>query len=312
MAVGLKCPKLKSLCFSCRYNSPLRCICRNNQQMYPFLSCLLFRMISEIFATVLIDIHNGIVTSIIMIQTRPDNSPLDSPEGNTHNRLDSTHNSTHNSTHVHLHYQQLIHSRLHYWRVERTQRVYNQVLRETMRCRGLDTIEKHPQDSHGYSHHNRSDNTWHSIGHNRHTRRHNSHHYSTYDMSADHNSDSNDVHLLYQQPIHSRLHYCRVERTQRVLYSQNIPEAVVVFVSTNRCSPVDPFHRCLARHNLRLPMSHSMIDSKYSKDSFDRFGDDLCEELLSFLTFEDRFRYECISRQWHRLTRRHDKNTLFC
>ncbi|CAG2107734.1 unnamed protein product [Medioppia subpectinata] len=41
---------------------------------------------------------------------------------------------------------------------------------------------------------------------------------------------------------------------------------------------------------------------EYSKDSFDRFGDDLCEELLSFLTFEDRFRCECLSKQWRRLS----------
>ncbi|CAG2102809.1 unnamed protein product [Medioppia subpectinata] len=30
--------------------------------------------------------------------------------------------------------------------------------------------------------------------------------------------------------------------------------------------------------------------SKYAKDSMDRFGDDLCEVLLSYLSFEDRFR----------------------
>ncbi|CAG2115582.1 unnamed protein product [Medioppia subpectinata] len=39
------------------------------------------------------------------------------------------------------------------------------------------------------------------------------------------------------------------------------------------------------------------------KDSFDRFGDDLCEELLSYLSFEDRFRWECVSKQWQRVLR---------
>ncbi|CAG2172158.1 unnamed protein product [Oppiella nova] len=39
----------------------------------------------------------------------------------------------------------------------------------------------------------------------------------------------------------------------------------------------------------------------YSKDSFERFGDDLCEVLLSYLSFEDRFRYECLSKQFRRL-----------
>ncbi|CAG2100563.1 unnamed protein product [Medioppia subpectinata] len=36
-------------------------------------------------------------------------------------------------------------------------------------------------------------------------------------------------------------------------------------------------------------------------NSFDRFGDDLCQLLLSFLPLKERFRYEFISRQWHRL-----------
>ncbi|CAG2103797.1 unnamed protein product [Medioppia subpectinata] len=33
----------------------------------------------------------------------------------------------------------------------------------------------------------------------------------------------------------------------------------------------------------------------------DRFGDDLCQELLSYLSLEDKFRFECISKQWQRL-----------
>jgi hypothetical protein len=39
----------------------------------------------------------------------------------------------------------------------------------------------------------------------------------------------------------------------------------------------------------------------YSKDSLDRFGDDLCEYVLSFLSIEDRFRFECLSKQWQRV-----------
>jgi len=39
----------------------------------------------------------------------------------------------------------------------------------------------------------------------------------------------------------------------------------------------------------------------YAKDSLDRFGDDLCQHLLSFLSFEDRFRCECLSKQWQRV-----------
>ncbi|CAG2101957.1 unnamed protein product [Medioppia subpectinata] len=38
----------------------------------------------------------------------------------------------------------------------------------------------------------------------------------------------------------------------------------------------------------------------YPKNSFDRYGDDLCQLLLSYLTFEDRFRCECVSKQFKR------------
>ena len=39
----------------------------------------------------------------------------------------------------------------------------------------------------------------------------------------------------------------------------------------------------------------------YAKNSFDRFGDDLTEEILQYLTFEDKIRLECVSKQWRRL-----------
>ena len=39
----------------------------------------------------------------------------------------------------------------------------------------------------------------------------------------------------------------------------------------------------------------------YAKDSMDRFGDDLTEEVLQYLTFEDKIRLECVSKQWQRL-----------
>ncbi|XP_054167087.1 myelin transcription factor 1-like protein [Oppia nitens] len=37
------------------------------------------------------------------------------------------------------------------------------------------------------------------------------------------------------------------------------------------------------------------------KDSFERFGDDLTELMLSYLSFDDKFRYESTSRQWQQL-----------
>ena len=39
----------------------------------------------------------------------------------------------------------------------------------------------------------------------------------------------------------------------------------------------------------------------YSKDSFERFGDDLTELVLSYISFEDCFHYKCVSKQWKRL-----------
>jgi hypothetical protein len=39
----------------------------------------------------------------------------------------------------------------------------------------------------------------------------------------------------------------------------------------------------------------------YGKDSFSRFGGDLCQHLLSYLTLKDRFRFECVSKEWQTL-----------
>ena len=38
----------------------------------------------------------------------------------------------------------------------------------------------------------------------------------------------------------------------------------------------------------------------YRKDSMDRFGDDMLELILSYLSVEDKFRFECVSKQWKR------------
>ena len=38
----------------------------------------------------------------------------------------------------------------------------------------------------------------------------------------------------------------------------------------------------------------------YRKDSMDRFGDNLTEEVLQYLTFKDKIRLECVSKQWQR------------
>ena len=41
--------------------------------------------------------------------------------------------------------------------------------------------------------------------------------------------------------------------------------------------------------------------SGFDVNSFNRFGDDLCELLLSYLSFEDKIRFECVSHQFQRL-----------
>ena len=42
-------------------------------------------------------------------------------------------------------------------------------------------------------------------------------------------------------------------------------------------------------------------EEKSLKTSFDRFGDDLSELIVSYLTIEDKFRFQCLSKQWRRL-----------
>ena len=38
------------------------------------------------------------------------------------------------------------------------------------------------------------------------------------------------------------------------------------------------------------------LETKYGFDvnAFNRFGDDLCELILSYLSFEDKMRFECV------------------
>ena len=38
----------------------------------------------------------------------------------------------------------------------------------------------------------------------------------------------------------------------------------------------------------------------YAKNSMDRFGDDLTEEVIQYLKFKDKIRLECVSKQWKR------------
>jgi hypothetical protein len=50
-----------------------------------------------------------------------------------------------------------------------------------------------------------------------------------------------------------------------------------------------------------IQVKSQLIDGKYSKDSFDRYGDDLCEKIFSFLSIEQKLKFECVSKQWKHL-----------
>ena len=47
-------------------------------------------------------------------------------------------------------------------------------------------------------------------------------------------------------------------------------------------------------------MSYKTIDSYYV-NSFDRFGDDLCQLILTYLPLIQKIRFQCISKQWKSL-----------
>ena len=50
------------------------------------------------------------------------------------------------------------------------------------------------------------------------------------------------------------------------------------------------------------PKSETSEDNrKELKDSFERFGDHLSELIVSYLTIEDKFRFQCLSKQWQRI-----------
>jgi hypothetical protein len=45
----------------------------------------------------------------------------------------------------------------------------------------------------------------------------------------------------------------------------------------------------------------SKTDNVFELDSFERFSDKLCEELISYLSISDKIRLECVSKQWKSL-----------
>jgi len=57
---------------------------------------------------------------------------------------------------------------------------------------------------------------------------------------------------------------------------------------------------------------NNSINRKYSKDSFDRFGDDLCQLLLSYLSIEEKIRFECVSKQWRELVFNKQQKLKLC
>ena len=58
---------------------------------------------------------------------------------------------------------------------------------------------------------------------------------------------------------------------------------------------------CKERVNTTDRVKTSEDNRKERNDSFDRFGDDLLELIVSYLTIEDKFRFQCLSKQWRRV-----------
>ena len=55
-----------------------------------------------------------------------------------------------------------------------------------------------------------------------------------------------------------------------------------------------------SQNSVSINEFESKVDN-YKRDSFkDRFCDDLCEDILQFMPIEDKFRYECVSKQFQR------------
>ncbi len=51
-----------------------------------------------------------------------------------------------------------------------------------------------------------------------------------------------------------------------------------------------------------IELRNNLNNEKCSKNSFnDRIDDDLCQLLLSYLSIEDKIRFECVSKQWKEL-----------
>ena len=56
----------------------------------------------------------------------------------------------------------------------------------------------------------------------------------------------------------------------------------------------------MAQKRTKMETNVNPFVGQYSRQSFDRFGDDLCEVLLSYLSFEDKIRLQCVDKQWNR------------
>ncbi len=56
---------------------------------------------------------------------------------------------------------------------------------------------------------------------------------------------------------------------------------------------------------------NSKTNNGFNFDSFDRFSDDLCQLLLSYLSISDKTRLECVSKQWKSLIFNNQKLIVF-
>jgi hypothetical protein len=44
-----------------------------------------------------------------------------------------------------------------------------------------------------------------------------------------------------------------------------------------------------------------LVEKEFKRQSFDKFGDDFCELIISYLSLEDKIKFECVSKQWQTL-----------
>ena len=77
-------------------------------------------------------------------------------------------------------------------------------------------------------------------------------------------------------------------------------------MSDNCVHKVKRYYRRIRQWKTKCQTSEEVMAKKtlrpnYARDSMERFGDDLTEEVIQYLCFRDKVKFECLSKQWQRL-----------